>query len=125
MSIDLRWEALPEGEYDAIVHKVEFKFGASLSIVVVWRATHEGQEYFVDDWLTLDAPKTSSNYQRSAEGKGRIRQILSAYDEKMPSEMEPDQLVAALEGKALRIVISHRNINGLPVPKVAGIKGRA
>jgi hypothetical protein len=125
MSIDLTWEALPEGEYDAVIRNVEFKFGASLSIVIVWRALHEGQEYFVDEWLTLDAPKTSPNYQRSAEGKGRIMQILSAYGEEMPSKIEPNELVETLEGKALRIVISHRRINGLPAPKVAKVKGKA
>jgi hypothetical protein len=125
MPIDLEWKALPEGEYDAVVHEIEFKFGASLSIVIIWLVLHGGHEYLVDDWLTLDAPKTSPSYHRTAQGKGRIMQILAAYGEKMPAKIEPDQLKAALVGKALRIVVTHKMMNGLPVPRVSGILGKA
>jgi hypothetical protein len=125
MPIDLEWKPLPKGQYDAIIHELEYRFGIILSIIIVWRVLHEGREYFLDDWLVLDAPKTSSSYQRTAEGKGRIMQILAAYGEKMPAKMEPDELDAALVGKALRIVVTHKIINDLPVPKVAGILGKA
>jgi hypothetical protein len=109
MPINLEWKALPEGEYDAVVHEIEFKFGASVSIVITWRALHEGHEYFIDDWLTLDAPKASpSYYHRTAQGKGRIMQILAAYGEKTPAKIEHDELVGALVGKALRIVVTHK-----------------
>jgi hypothetical protein len=109
----------------AVVHEIEFKFGASLSIVIVWRALHEGQEYFVDDWLTLNAPKTSPSYHRTVQGKGRIMQILAAYGEKMPAKIEPEELVAALVGKSLRIVVTHKMMNGLPVPRLSGVLGKA
>jgi len=125
MSIDLEWEALPEGKYDAAIHEVEFRFGASTSMVIIWRALYRGREYFVDDWVTLDAPKTSSSYQRTAQGKGRIKQILAAYNEKMPVKIEPDDLVATLVGKSLRIVVTHKMVNGLSVPKVSNILGKA
>ena len=57
MSIDLSWKALPPGLYDAAVDKFEFRFGADISIVITYRVPHEDAEYFLDDWLTLDAPK--------------------------------------------------------------------
>jgi hypothetical protein len=124
MSIDLSWKALPPGVYDAAVDKVEFRFGADISIVITYRVPHEDAEYFLDDWLTLDAPKTSSSYQRTAEGKGRVKQILSAYDEQMPDKIEPRELIAALEGKAVRIAVTHKITNDLPVPKVSRILGK-
>jgi hypothetical protein len=125
MPIDLEWEPLPEGEYDAVVHEIEFKFGASLSIVIIWRALHEGHEYFVEDWLTLDAPKPSPSYHRTVQGKGRIKQILAAYNERMPVKIEPDELVAALVGKSLRIVVTHKMVNDLRAAKVSNILGKA
>ena len=124
MAIDLSWDVLPPGVYDAVVGKVDFRFGANLSIVITYRVLHEGEEYFLDDWLTLDAPKTSSSYQRTAEGKGRVKQILSAYDQQMPDKIEPAALVAALEGKAVRIAVTHKTMNELPVPKVSRILGK-
>ena len=87
-------------------------------------APHKGQEYCVEEWLTLDAPKSSSSYQRTAEGKGRVKQILSAYDEQMPDKIEPRELIAALEGKAVRIAVTHKITNDLPVPKVSRILGK-
>jgi hypothetical protein len=124
MSIDLSWDVLPAGVYDAVVDELEFRFGANISIVITYGTTHKGQEYHVEEWLTLEAPKTSSSYQRTAEGKGRIKQILSAYDEKMPDKIEPAQLVAALEGKAVRIAVTHKKKNELPVPNVSRILGK-
>jgi hypothetical protein len=43
----------------------------------------------------------------------------------MPAKIEPDELSAALVGKVLRIVVTHKIINDLPVPKVARILGKA
>jgi hypothetical protein len=125
MSIDLEWKPLPKGQYDAIIHELEYRFGVCVSMIIEWRVLHEGGEHFLDDWLVLDAPKTSSSYQRTAEGKGRIMQILGAYGEKIPAKIKPDELVGALVGKALRIVVTHKMVNGLSVPKVSGILGKA
>jgi hypothetical protein len=124
MPIDLSWRVLPPGVYDAIVDKVDFRFSASLSLIITYRVLHEGEEHFLDDWLTLDAPKNSPSYQRTAEGKGRVKQILSAYDEQMPDKIEPRELIAALEGKAVRIAVTHKITNDLPVPKVSRILGK-
>jgi hypothetical protein len=124
MPIDLSWNALPPGVYDAHVDKVDFRFGASLSLVITYWVPHEGEEHFLDDWLTLDAPKSSPSYQRTAEGKGRVKQILSAYDEQMPDKIEPRELIAALEGRAVRIAVTHKITNDLPVPKVSRILGK-
>jgi hypothetical protein len=124
MSIDLSWDPLPPGVYDAVVDKVSFPYSANVSIIITYYVPHEGKEYFLDDWLTLDAPKTSSSYQRTAEGKGRVKQILSAYDEQMPDKIEPRELIAALEGKAVRIAVTHKITNDLPVPKVSRILGK-
>ena len=96
----------------------------SLSLVITYCVPHKGEEHFLDDWLTLDAPKSSSSYQRTAEGKGRVKQILSAYDEQMPDNIEPRELIAALEGRAVRIAVIHKITNDLPVPKVSRILGK-
>jgi hypothetical protein len=124
MPIDLTWHVLPPGVYDAVVDEVDFRFGANLSLVITYRTAHRDQEYCVEEWLTLDAPKSSSSYQRTAEGKGRVKQILSAYDEQMPDKIEPRELIAALEGKAVRIAVTHKITNDLPVPKVSRILGK-
>ena len=125
MPIDLEWDAIPAGVYDAVVHEVDFKFGSTVGIVINYRIRHDGRDYHVGEWLTLDAPQDSPLYNETAQGKGRIRQILAAYGEKPPTKLEPAEIIAALTGKALRIAIIHKWINGLPVPKVAGILGKA
>ena len=125
MSIDLSWDVLPPGVYEAVVHEVEFKFGSTVGIVIDYLIRHDGRDYHVGEWLTLDAPQDSPQYNDTAQGKGRIRQILAAYDEKPPAKLEPAEIIAALSGKALRIGITHKMTNGLPVPKVAGILGKA
>jgi hypothetical protein len=125
MSIGLEWDALPPGVYDAVVHEVDFKFASAVGIVIDYRIPQHGRDYYVGEWLTLDAPKDSPLYNETAQGKGRIGQILAAYGEKTPTKLEPAEIIAALTGKALRIAIIHKWINGLPVPKVASILGKA
>jgi hypothetical protein len=125
MSIDLEWDALPPGVYDAVVHEVDFKFSSAVGIVIDYKIPQHGRDYYVGEWLTLDAPKDSPVYNETAQGKGRIRQILAAYGEKPPTKLEPAEIIAALTGKSLRIAIIHKWINGLPVPKVASILGKA
>jgi hypothetical protein len=125
MPIDLEWDALPPGVYDAVVHEVDFKFASAVGIVIDYRIPQHGRDYYVGEWLTLDAPKDSPMYNETAQGKGRIGQILAAYGEKPPTKLEPAEIIAALTGKALSIGIIHKWINGLPVPKVASILGKA
>jgi hypothetical protein len=125
MSIDLSWDVLPPGVYDAVVHEVDFKFGSTVGIVIDYRIRHNGRDYHVGEWLTLDAPQDSPLYNDTAQGKGRILQILTAHGEKPPTKPKQTEIIAALTGKALRIGITHKMTNGLPVPKVAGILGKA
>jgi hypothetical protein len=125
MPFDLEWDALPPGVYDAVVHEVDFKFGSAVGIVIDYKIPQHGRDFYVGEWLTLDAPTDSPLYNETAQGKRRIRQILAAYGEKPPTKLEPAEIIAALTGKALRIAIIHKWINGLPVPKVASILGKA
>lgn len=125
MPIDLEWDALPPGVYDAVVHEVDFKFGAAVGIVIDYRIPQHGRDYYVREWPTLDAPKDSPLYNETAQGKGRIGQILAAYGEKPPAKPKPAEIIPALTGRALRIAIIHKWINGLPVPKVASILAKA
>ena len=125
MSINLEWDAIPAGVYDAVIHEVDFRFGSTVGIVIDYRIRHTERDYHVGEWLTLDAPKNSPLYNDTAQGKGRIRQILAAYGEKLPAKPTPAEIITALTDKALRIEITHKMTNGLPVPKVAGILGKA
>jgi hypothetical protein len=123
--IDLDWDVLPPGVYDAAIHEVDFKFGSTIDIVIDYRVPHGGLDYHVSEWLTLDAPRNSPLYNATAQGKGRIRQILDAYEEKLRAKLEPTEIVAALKGKVLRVAITHRMINDLPVPKITGVLGKS
>jgi hypothetical protein len=51
MPIDLEWDALPPGVYDAVVHEVDFKFGSAIGIVIDYKVPQHGRDYHVSEWL--------------------------------------------------------------------------
>jgi hypothetical protein len=125
MSIDMTWEVLPPGVHNAAVHEVDFKFGTNVSIVLTYRVPHGGEDYFVSEWLTVDAPKTSTAYNSTAEGKGRIKQLYEVYGIPLPKKLEPAEIISALVGKTYRLTVSTRVVNGLRAPKVSGVLSKA
>jgi hypothetical protein len=125
MSIDLSWDALPPGIHNGAIHEIDFKFGATVSIVITYRVPHAGVDYFVSEWLTIDAPRTSGTYNATAEGKGRLKQLCEAHRLPLPTKLKPAEIIATLTGKEFRLGVSTRQVNGLPVPKVAAILGKA
>ena len=123
MPFSMEWRALPPGTYDAIVDEVDFSFKAMVWLMVVYRVQHEGQEFRLREVLALDASETSADYQRTAEGKGRIKQILDAHGIAMSSIKDYPDIPALLKGRAVRITVSHKTENGLKVPHVRAVSG--
>ena len=123
MPFSMEWRALPPGVYDAIVDDVEFSFKSMVWLIVVYWVQHEGQEFRLREVLALDASETSADYQRTAEGKGRIKQILDAHAIPMSSIKDYPDIPALLKGKTVRITVSHKTENGLKVPHVRAVSG--
>jgi hypothetical protein len=120
----MEWRALPPGTYDAIVDEVDFSFKAMVWLMVVYRVHHGGQEFRLRELLALDASETSADYQRTAEGKGRIKQILDAHGIATSSIKDYPDIPALLKDKAVRITVSHKTENGLKAPYVRGVSGQ-
>jgi hypothetical protein len=125
MPIDLSWDVLPPGIHNGEIHEVDFKFGSTVSIVITYRVHYDGADYYVDEWLTLDAPKNSPAYNRTAEGKGRLRQLYVAHQLQLPSKLEPANIKAHLEGQQYRLIVATKRVNDLATPKVGGVLGKA
>src|SRR6516165_5411109 len=102
---------------------VDFSFNAVVWLNVVYRVQHEGHEFRLREFLAFDAAETSADYQRTAEGKGRIKQILDAHGIAMSSIKDYPDIPTLLIGKAVRITVSHKTENGLKVPHVRAVSG--
>ena len=58
MPIDMSWDALPP-EFSQRNHRhsrLQFRLGCFL--IIIYYIPHNGAEYFVREWLTVDAPET-------------------------------------------------------------------
>ena len=77
MPSELAWETISAGLYDATVTSVTYSYKAVISINIAYKFidTH-GELYTVAEWLAFDAPRSSPRYFDTAQGKGRINQIL-------------------------------------------------
>jgi hypothetical protein len=124
MPFSMEWRTLPPGVYDAVVDDVDFSTKAMVWLMVVYRVQHEGQAFRLREILALDAAETSADYQRTAEGKGRIKQILDAHGIALSSIKDYPDIPTLLIGKAVRITVSHKTENGLKVPHVRGVSGQ-
>jgi hypothetical protein len=125
MPLDLTWDVLPPGVHDGVITEVDFKFGSTVGIVITYRAPHGGTDYFVSEWLTLDAPKNSPSYNETAQGKGRLKQLYDAHRVPLPKALEPAEIINKLVGKTYRLLVSTKRVNGLAAPKIVGILGPA
>ena len=72
----LDWRVLPMGAYSATIDDVRVNFGALTWLGITYRVQYAEEDYSVSEILALDAPLSSADYSRTAEGKGRVRQIL-------------------------------------------------
>ena len=126
---ELDWQTLPPGIYDAVVGEVNYYFGETIGILIPYEVVLPGGEiYVVSEWLTMEAPKSSPAYVRTAEGKGRVSQILAIKGMSLKDAKAAGGLNALpdlLRGTALRIAIRSKLKNGLSTPVVAGVIGPA
>jgi hypothetical protein len=124
MPSELAWVTISAGLYDATVTSVSYSYKAVISINIAYRIidTH-GELYTVAEWLTFDAPRSSPRYFDTAQGKGRVSQILKAMGLTLAdlgvdwiSEI-PEKIVGARVG----LMIGTRNQYGLQVPYVTDV----
>jgi hypothetical protein len=120
----LEWRVVPPGTYDAIIDPLEITFSTIVWLKIAYRVHHDGQDYCVQELLALEAPLDSPNYQRTAEGKGRIRQILrvlglSEHDVRNYTDIE-----TKLSGARVQIAVAHKLQHGLPVATVRAVIGK-
>ena len=124
---ELDWEPLNPGIYDAEVVAVNYSFKDTISINVVYEVTKaDGSAYVLSEWLALEAPKTSPRYVQTAEGKGRLAQLLqlkglSISDVKSAGGLEA--IPGMVIGIRPRVVVGNQERNGLMAPVIRGIMG--
>jgi hypothetical protein len=125
MPFSLELRLVPAGEHIAVIDEVCINFAKIVWLTIVYRIQHEGEEFRIREMLALEAPTASADYQRTAEGKGRVKQILDAHNV-LPSEIKDFvDIPELLRGKAVRIVVSHKEESGLKVPRVSSVVGKA
>ena len=74
--------------------------------------------------LALDAPLSSADYSRTAEGKGRVKQILQINDTPEETIKDFTDIQELLPGMRVRIEVRHKIVSGLLVPRVQAILGK-
>jgi hypothetical protein len=123
----LDWRVVPQGQHNAIIEQVELNFSAVTWLKIGYRIQFEGQDYWIREMLALDAPLDAPSYQRTAEGKGRIRQILQVLSLSENDIQDFADIETRLGGAQVQIIVAHKSQHGLPVPVVRAVigKGRA
>ena len=79
MDIPLTYPELPDGGYDAVIEAIELKRYSIVLLCIGYRVPYRGDDFHVWEELPIDAPKNSPGYARTAQGKSRIFEILTAY----------------------------------------------
>jgi hypothetical protein len=74
--------------------------------------------------LALGAPLDSPDYQRTAEGKGRVRQLLQVLGLSENDIQDFADIETKLRGAQVQIVVAHKSQHGLPVPVVRVVIGK-
>jgi hypothetical protein len=121
----LDWRVLPMGAYSATIDDVRINFSATTWLGITYRVQHAEEDYSVSEILALDAPLHSADYSRTAEGKGRIKQILQIHGLAEETIKDFTDIQRALLGLSLRIEVTHKLVSGLPVPRVHSVLGKA
>jgi hypothetical protein len=122
---DLTQLILDPGKYDAQIDAVDFKFNNPRLICIGFRIPSKGVDYYVWDELPFSAPVNSPNYSRTAEGKYRVFQILSAFNEKPPPKILEFDLEELLVGREVYLELRLKQGEGFPTPKVVKVLGKA
>ena len=125
MDIDLTHPALPDGRYDAVIHAIDLKRYTTVLLCICYRILYKGRDFFVWEELAIDAPASSPGYSRTAQGKGRIHQILSAFGEKPPPKIFAPDLEDSLVGREVHIAIWNKQSGTFAVPVVTAVLGKA
>jgi hypothetical protein len=125
MSFTMEWRLPPAGVHVAVIEEVDFMFKAVVWLIIVYHVQHEGEDFRLREMLALDAPRASADYFRTAEGKGRVKQILDAHGVPESAVTHFDDIVELLRGKAVTVEISHKKESGLKVPRVHAVLGSA
>ena len=75
--------------------------------------------------LPIDAPVNSPGYARTAQGKSRIFEILTAYGEQPPPSINAPDLEDALVGREVHISTRNKQTGTFAVPVVTAVLGKA
>ena len=125
MPSELQWETIDAGLYDATVTSVTYSYKAVISINIAYEIDTHGALYTIAEWLALEAPRSSPRYFDTAQGKGRVSQILKTMGLTLAdlgvdwiSEI-PEKIVDA----RIRLMIGTKDQYGLQVPYVIDVVG--
>ena len=126
MTDDLTFEELPPGRYNGTVERVRYSFKAATHIVIAYRLdTPDGKVRRIDDRLPISAPSSSAFYFLTAQGKGRVEDILRTKGLSLADAQAAGGLRALpglLEGSAICVVTRNRRVAGFNCPVVDHIE---
>jgi hypothetical protein len=125
VEIDLTHQTLPEGRYDAVISSISLKRYNTVLLCIGYRVPYRGRDVHVWEELAIDAPVTSPGYARTAEGKSRIFEILTAFGERPPASIHAPDLDDALVGREVHISTRNKQTGTFPVPVVTAVLGKA
>jgi hypothetical protein len=125
MDIDLTHPTLPEGRYDGKIEVIDLKRYTTVLLCIGYRIPYQGRDYHVWEELAINAPAKSPSFSRTAQGKSRVHEILTAFGEQPPPKIFAPDLEDALVGREVHIAIRHRQSGTFAVAVVAGVLGKA
>lgn len=123
--IDLTHQTPPEGRHDAVIEAINLKRSGWTWLGIYYRIPHKGEDFFLWEELPIAVPPNSPGYQRTAEGKGRIHEILSAFGEQPPAKIFAPDLEDALLGREVYLEIRHQQKGTFRTPWVVAVLGKA
>ena len=113
----LDWRVVPQGQHNATIDDIELNFSAVTWLKIGYRIQLQGQDYSdFGDARTRCTTRVLADYQRTAEGKGRIRQILQVLGLSENDIQDFADIETKLRGAQVQIVVAHKSQHGLPVP---------
>jgi hypothetical protein len=123
MTDDLAFEELPPGRYNGTVEKVRYSFTAATYIVITYKLDTPHRR--IRERLPIGAPFSSAFYFQTAQGKGRVEDILRTKGLSLADAQAAGGLRALpglLEGSAIRVVTRNRREGGYNTPVVVRIE---